>query len=179
LTLHSSTICFPCSPRLRKAWVFSHACSVEGIRLTLRALQSVSATYRLGADEADISAIVLLDRLLLDLLRHVSSGRESPPACHLREGVPKAGLAAALRAATRERQWAGLTGACVCMCAGGNSKRSELTLGVLHIRKHLLHLSPRQPRHPYTLPSPRICVGAHSLRLDGSQGSLHQPSCSC
>ena len=73
LTLHSSTICFPCSPRLRKAWVFSHACSVEGIRLTLRALQSVSATYRLGADEADISAIVLLDRLLLDLLRHVSS----------------------------------------------------------------------------------------------------------
>ena len=73
MTLHSSTICFPCSPRLRKAWVFSHACSVEGIRLTLRALQSVSATYRLGADEADISAIVLLDRLLLDLLRHVSS----------------------------------------------------------------------------------------------------------
>jgi hypothetical protein len=46
--------------------------------LTLRALQGVSAAYRLGADEADVSAVVLLDRLLLGLLRHVSGETKDP-----------------------------------------------------------------------------------------------------
>jgi hypothetical protein len=48
---------------------------MDRIRLTLRAFQGVCAPHRLRADEAVVRSVVLLDRLHLDLLRHIDTSR--------------------------------------------------------------------------------------------------------